>query len=175
MILNAVIHGRYHYAQTWVEMEELIAEVVENSIPEQPGPGINPGEDACFMFARDRHSAETFSWWPDNYLRIAVNPETGYGALVWFVSAERHAEPDDEISKHFWVSDNPNPPDFDPRVVSDPGYPKFHDPRSTLPIAQVRAALEEFCREGTGNRPQRIRWVTGEMDGQRHDISANSD
>ncbi|MET7749740.1 Imm1 family immunity protein [Micromonospora sp. NPDC005367] len=39
--------------------------------------------------------------------------------------------------------------------------------RSVLPLAQVRAAVEEFCRTGTGDRPECIRWVRGEINGER--------
>ncbi|MFJ8746515.1 Imm1 family immunity protein [Embleya sp. NPDC127516] len=67
------------------------------------------------------------------------------------------------------MSDNPEPPDLDPRVVSDPCYPLFHDPSSALPIPRIRAALEEFCRAGTGERPECIDWVVGGMNGQRFD------
>ncbi|MEU9079159.1 Imm1 family immunity protein [Kitasatospora sp. NPDC048538] len=51
------------------------------------------------------------------------------------------------------------------RVVFDPGDPRFHNPRSCLPVLEVRAALEEFCRMGTGNRPECIHWVRGYMNG----------
>ncbi|MER7735969.1 Imm1 family immunity protein [Streptomyces erythrochromogenes] len=37
---------------------------------------------------------------------------------------------------------------------------------STLPLAQIRAALEEFCRKGTGGRPECISWVKGEINGE---------
>lgn len=67
------------------------------------------------------------------------------------------------------MSDNPEPPGFDPQVVSDPGYPLFHDPASTLPIAQVRQAVEEYSRIGTGDRPECINWVSGGASGQRDD------
>ncbi|WP_398900972.1 Imm1 family immunity protein [Streptomyces sp. 1114.5] len=36
-----------------------------------------------------------------------------------------------------------------------------------MPVPEVRAALEEFCRMGTGNRPECIRWVCGYMNGYR--------
>ena len=149
-------------------MEELIAEVMENLRSENlDSPWVSPGEVATFMFAEGRHSEAVRDWWPDNTLQIAVNSTTGYGGLVWSATQERALR--DEVSEYIWVSDNPNPPDFDPRVVSDPGVPYFFDPKSTLPVVQVRAALEEFCRAGTGDRPECIRWVHGEMNGQRHD------
>ncbi|MGW1668812.1 Imm1 family immunity protein [Streptomyces sp. NPDC002324] len=154
-------------------MVELIAEVTGNLSSERGGAdGISPGESACFMFADSRHTADTFTWWPDNFLQISVNSVTGYGGLIWYVGEERAEASMDVISKHVWISDNPEPPDFDPRVVSDPGFPLFFDPRSVLPVLQVRAALEEFCRTGTGGRPESIGWVRGETSGRRlHGIS----
>ncbi|WP_231873129.1 MULTISPECIES: Imm1 family immunity protein [Kitasatospora] len=172
MILNAVIHGRYYYAETWSEMSELITEVIENLKPEDAGsPWISPGEQACFMFADGRHTADTRTWWPDNYLYVSVNSSTGYGGLTWFVGEERAVEANG-ISDYVWVSDNPAPPAFDPRVVSDPGFPLFYAPGSTLPVSQVRGALEEFCRTGTGDRPESIQWVCGETNGQRVDYDS---
>lgn len=75
------------------------------------------------MFADRRHSESVDDWWPDNTLQVAVNLESGYGGLVWFATQERATK--DEISEHIWVSDNPNPPNFDPCVVSDPGGSVF--------------------------------------------------
>jgi hypothetical protein len=73
------------------------------------------------------------------------------------------------------VSDNPRPPDFDPRVVADPGYPLFHDPSSTLPLDQVRAALEEFCYSGVGDRPVSVQWIKGDINGRREDREYDED
>jgi hypothetical protein len=171
MILNAIVHGHYHYATTWPEMATLITEVIEGSSPERSGPGVDPGEEAEFSWAEGRHDADTFDWWPDNYLKVAVNPTTGFGALLWYATVDRVGQPGDEIPKHIWVSDNPEPPDFDPRVVADAGHPTFHDRRSTLPTERIRVALEEFCRAGTGDRPSSVSWVVGEMNGERHDTT----
>jgi hypothetical protein len=168
VILNAVIHNRYHYAEIWPEKVALISEVMQNlRFERRDQQWVSPGEIASFMFADGRHSESVRDWWPDNTLQVALNSETGYGGLVWFATQERVAR--DDISEHIWVSDNPGPPDFDPRVVSDPGVPYFFDPRSTLPVGQIRTALEEFCRLGTGDRPECVEWVHGEMNGQRHD------
>ncbi|MFJ1595699.1 Imm1 family immunity protein [Streptomyces sp. NPDC088261] len=168
MILNAVIHGRYYYAESWPEKSEIVSEVMEKLRSERlDQPWISPGEVASLMFADGRHSELARDWWPDNTLQAAVNLETGYGGLVWFATQERATK--DSVSEYIWVSDNPSPPDFDPRVVSDPAVPYFFDPRSALPVDQIRAALEEFCRLGSGDRPECIEWVHGEMNGQRHD------
>lgn len=168
MILNAIIHGKYEYAQSWPEMASLIDEVEHRLRSERlDSPWVSPGEVATFMFAGSRHSRSERGWWPDNALQVSVNSNTGFGGLIWYASQSRIVE--GEISEHIWVSDNPSPPDFDPRVVSDPSIPVFFSVRSVLPIARVRAALEEFCRVGTGNRPECIQWVHGELNGERHD------
>jgi hypothetical protein len=88
--------------------------------------------------------------------------------VIWLVTVQWAAEKAEEYFNYTWISDNPNPPVFDPRVVSDTGVPRFHDPRSTLPVEEVRAAVEEFCRSG-GERPKCVHWVRGEMNGIRLD------
>jgi hypothetical protein len=103
----------------------------------------------------------------DSRLWAGLNPDTGYGGLIWFATDDRARNLDDEVAQEMWVSDNPNPPQFDPDVMSDPGYPLFFDPRSTLPIDQVRNVIEEFFRAGTGDRPEGTAWVEGDMAGQR--------
>ncbi|MGW1728044.1 Imm1 family immunity protein [Streptomyces sp. NPDC002306] len=128
---------------------------------------ISAGDDAVFSFADRYHTNDTFDWWPDNYLHVAVNPSSGYGGLIWYVSAERSQGSMDPIFDHTWVSDNPNPPQFDPRVVTDPSFPRFYDLRSAIPIPQVRDAVVEFCRVGTGDRPTCVQWVRGDTHGTR--------
>jgi len=71
----------------------------------------------------------------------------------------------EEVDQWCRVSDNPAPPSFDPLVVSDPCSPLSFDPHSTLPAAQIRAAMEEFSRTGTGERPRCVRWAHGEPGG----------
>jgi Immunity protein Imm1 len=102
-----------------------------------------------------------------------VNTETGYGGLTWFVTQDRAVAAGDEIADHVWVTDNPSPPGFDPRVVSELHYPVFYHPNSTIPAAQVQAALEEFCRTSTGDRPECVRWVHGTVSGERLDAEPN--
>ncbi|WP_335976740.1 Imm1 family immunity protein [Streptomyces sp. CA2R106] len=166
MILNAIIHGRYRYAESRAEMGSLVMEVTEGLRSERlDTPWISAGENAFFMFADRRHSENVRDWWPDNTLQISTNPTTGYGGLIWFATQDRVSR--DEISEYIWISDGEVAPNFDPRVVADPGIPRFFDPRSTLPISKIRIAIEEFCHRGTGDRPECIRWVKGEMDGRR--------
>ena len=130
-------------------------------------PGVGVGDPVAFSFAEQRRTAETRGSWPDNYLRVGVNSVTGYGGLVWYVSPKRAEASAREIDQFCWVSDNPTPPDFDPQVLSDPGSPLCYDKRSALPLSCMREALEEFCRIGTGDRPECISWVHGEINGER--------
>ncbi|WP_440103657.1 Imm1 family immunity protein [Streptosporangium sp. H16] len=146
-------------------MLALITEVIENLESESSAPRCDPGDDAWFMFSDRRHVDGPDM--PNNFLRISVNSTTGFGGLIWFVGENHPAR--GGVFDHAWISDNPNPPDFDPRVVSDPGEPAFHDPRSTLSIHEVRTAVEEFRRTGTGDRPECIRWVHGDVSGHRLD------
>lgn len=166
VILNAIIHGEYQYAVSPAEKEELITEITQGLRFEVAGgQWVSPGEVAYLMFADRRHSRKTRDWWPDNTLQVSVNSQTGYGGLVWYATQARASR--DEVSENIWVSDNKCPPDFDPRVVADPGIPKFFDPQSAIPIAMVRSALEEFCLLATGDRPECVEWVRGDMNGER--------
>jgi hypothetical protein len=168
LILNIVFRGDYLYAESKAEVSALIAHVMGNLRGERTDlDWISAGDDAVFSWANARHTNDTFDWWPDNYLHVAANPSNGYGGLIWYVSAERAGRVQDGISDHTWVSDNPNPPEFDPRVVRDPSFPRFHDPRSAIPVSLVREAVEEFCRVGTGDRPTCVKWVRSDTHGAR--------
>ncbi|MEQ4721484.1 Imm1 family immunity protein [Nonomuraea sp. B19D2] len=193
MILSAFMHGRVRYAESWPEMMRLVMEVVENlpdpesepdpepipealaasileiidSLPEPSWPA--GGMTAEFAFIKQRQDPDDLPHQFDNYLGISVNAATGYGALMWFVTDDTTLPVAPSIAEHVWVSDNPHPPAFDPHVFSDPGFPRYHYPRSTLPVAQIRAALEEFCRTGTGQRPECIDWTPGDLGGGRLD------
>lgn len=97
------------------------------------------------------------------YLRFAINVDTGFAGVIWFTTLGSGRR--DEISRHVWVSENPEPPDFDPLVISDLHVPVYLAPRSTLPIPQAKQALDDFCRMGTGDRPECIRWAEGNANG----------
>ncbi|WP_203883999.1 Imm1 family immunity protein [Planotetraspora kaengkrachanensis] len=158
--------NEWHYGESQDEASQLITEVMKGLRGEEESDGLYwTGDDAWFCLADRRHSNEDQV--SGSYLRVAVNRHTGYGALIWLVD---QADPrKGGVYDSVWISDNPESPDFDPRVVSDPGYPLFHDPSSTLPVAQIRAALEEYCRAYTGERPECISWVEGHLNGQRLD------
>ena len=159
MILNALFGKTYHHGETREEIARLIPELIATLDYERTKNGWQyNGDDAWLFFSEERIEGHDGSW-PRPCMRVAINRATGYGALIWY----------DEAPSPIWVSDNPRPPDFDPRVVADPGYPLFHDPSSTLPLDQVRIALEEFCYSGAGDRPASVKWIRGDMRGRRED------
>ncbi|MFF2040427.1 Imm1 family immunity protein [Kitasatospora sp. NPDC058170] len=104
---------------------------------------------------------------PVAYLTVSVSADHSCGALVWWASGSLLEK--GGVYGNIWLSDNPQPPVADPDVVSDAYTGRRHDPASTLPIHRIRTAVEEYRRTGTGARPECIDWVTGEMNGQRHD------
>ncbi|MFE1228056.1 Imm1 family immunity protein [Streptomyces sp. NPDC058745] len=166
MILSVCFGGQWHYAEAPEEKSRLVSEVMATLKGESgSGQSWSPGQDAWFSLAEERHNDENRV--ADNHLRVAINRSTGFGALIWFVNDDSPRK--GGIYDQVWVSDNPEPSGTDPRVVSDPGYPLFHDPSSAIPLARLRAALEEFSDTGTGDRPECIAWVPGHMNGQRFD------
>ncbi|NUT37324.1 MAG: hypothetical protein HOV79_30120 [Hamadaea sp.] len=159
MILNAIIHREWKYAETSAEMAVLVTQVMEDLRHEGVVTigGLDyptAGETARLAFSENRHSGEYD--WPAKELVVAVNTETGYGALTWR-SVGTVAGGD--LVHETWVSENPEPPEADPRVVADPHVPTFHDRRNALPLMRIREALEEYCRVGTGDRPRNIAWT----------------
>ncbi|MGW2892268.1 Imm1 family immunity protein [Streptomyces griseoruber] len=165
MILTVAIRDKYEYAETPQDISRLIMEVTCNlDFEKNEDPWISPGEDAWLMWS-DRRLEESDQ--PSNHLRVAVNTSTGYGALTWFVNERWPGYSTSKIADKIWISNNPTPPNFDPRVVADPGFPLFHDPFSTIPVSDVRRALEEFCKAATGDRPKCINWIPGDLFGTR--------
>jgi hypothetical protein len=160
----------WRYAQTREEMSALVSEAMANLKSEghvmvNGRPYPTNGGVAYFSFADRRLSGEGGpDTYPDNGIAVSVNRSTGYGALVWFVTPRFKRG---GIYDSAWVSDNPEPPGFDPRVVADPSDSVFHEPANTLPLPRIKEALEEFCQIGTGDRPESIKWVQSSLIGKR--------
>ncbi|MFE2916793.1 Imm1 family immunity protein [Kitasatospora indigofera] len=141
------------------EVADLTSEAFRSITPQEISPGV--------------HSVGTQAWFtvsepdarnPSAYLRVTADERSGYGALSWWSSVQTGGMYD-----FFWLSDNPDPSCWGPELIADPGSGECYEPASALPLAQVRAAIEEYCASDTGERPTCIGWVTGEFDGARHD------
>ncbi|MET9611959.1 Imm1 family immunity protein [Kitasatospora indigofera] len=141
------------------ETTDLTAEVFRSSTPKEISPGVySVGTQAWFTVSEPDAQS------PSAYLRVTADERSGHGALSWWSSVQTGGMYD-----FFWLSDNPGPSCSGPDLVADPDSGECYEPASALPLAQVRAAIEEYCASGTGERPACIDWVAGEYDGARHD------
>jgi hypothetical protein len=150
VLLSVDMDGKWHYPRFPDEADRLVAALVDKA-----------WNDAWFCFGAEECTQTNLV--PCAYLNVSVNVETGFGALIWGVSDGFAGDLPDGV----WTSDNPEPPTVDPRVLADPDSAAFHDPRSTLPIPRILAAVGEFCRTGTGERPTGVSWAEGHLDGTR--------
>ncbi|MEV4283859.1 Imm1 family immunity protein [Actinoplanes xinjiangensis] len=141
-----------------------VAQKILEELAAEARPGF-PGQVAVLTFVQ--RAWEEVAAQTDNHLLASINVETGYGALIWYVTEDR--KPKRDINNQVWVTNSLHPVEVDPRVVADPDCGTFYHPRSTIPLDQIRAALEEFCTMGTGDRPECVTWVSGGIDGRRDD------
>jgi hypothetical protein len=118
-----------------------------------------PPEYGTLAIFEGEHPNEIEQRWPVSYLQVSVNTGNQYGALTWYTTRSPEGAGEDHPSRFVWISSNPNPPSFDPRLILDPGTPLYFPPEAALPVAQVREAAEEFCRVRTGTRPDCIQWM----------------
>lgn len=162
MILHLSFDGDEKYPSDWEETDRLISEALHFISPKETRNGehvVGGQASFCYTEASGRH--------PSTYLFVAANELSGYGALTWCTNGRPPRQ--GGIYDYAWISDNPNPPESDSRLVSETYHPRFYDRASAIPLTQVRAAIEEYCRSGTGERPECVNWTTGEIDGRRHD------
>ncbi|MGW0468476.1 Imm1 family immunity protein [Streptomyces sp. NPDC003027] len=159
MILAVHFRGETRYLRA--------AEEVSGSLDEI----LRPGQDgeahvAATWLAFEREGDQA----PVSFLDVGANLENGFGGAVWFAGGTEAKRIEDETGSdmgyYFWVSDTEEPPEFDPKVMSDPHVPSYFDPRGVLPLAKIRKVVEEFC-QSQGSRPTEICWVAGNQDGTR--------
>ncbi|MFF0205954.1 Imm1 family immunity protein [Streptomyces sp. NPDC005017] len=168
MILNVASGGRRWCAETDAEISAVVAEVISSLRGwDRESEWVSPGTNAWFSWSD--HRIVDPADMPTNTLIVSLNKETGYGGLIWFVTAEYPGAEEDEVLANIWVSDNPHPPSGETEVVAEPGEPYFFESRSVLLIDEVKAALDEFCRVRTGMRPECVQWTPGEVSGRRAD------
>ncbi|WP_432087344.1 Imm1 family immunity protein [Streptomyces sp. bgisy095] len=150
---------------TYARSEEEIAKLVEHLITGLQQGGRTPDgfaimpERAVVSIVAGKYPEETDERWADNCLYVTVNTRNGYGALKWWTTNVPDEADRDHPSRFIWTSGNPNPPEFDPKLISDPGTPTYYPPQAAIPVAQVRETIEEFCRTRTGERPKCVPWL----------------
>ncbi|MFE4516724.1 Imm1 family immunity protein [Kitasatospora sp. NPDC056783] len=155
MILTVQINHDEYRPGTRGEEDGLIERVIKE---------LDFGENASFVLDANRPGDHIY---PDSVLTVSINRSTGYGGAVWY-SGENYPK-QGGIYESVWVSDNPSPPEIDPKVLSDVHVPVFMDPASVIPLSSLRQVIEEFCRAKTGDRPCGIQWVKGRIGGERLD------
>ncbi|MGW1813048.1 Imm1 family immunity protein [Streptomyces sp. NPDC002125] len=163
MIFEVWIGGERNRVSDQCEVRRLIERALSELESERDVPiGFHAGTIASFHVF-DVPAGSELPRFADNALTVGVNLATGYGGFTWW-GEEVVENPDQE----HWVSRNPNPPSFDPRVTADPGYPLWYDKRNVIPVEKVAAVIEEFCFN-KGRRPSLVEWEPGTVNGQRLD------
>ncbi|RCH59716.1 hypothetical protein DT019_38040 [Streptomyces sp. SDr-06] len=160
MIVLGTTHEGPVYARTDSQVDALIDHIM-NDLPQgsttPDGYAIMP-EKAVVSIVKGKYPEETDERWARNFLYVTVNTRNGYGALRWWTPDTPDGADEEHVSRFIWTSGNPTPPSFDPKLIFDPGTPSYYPPEAAIPVAQVRSALEEFCRARTGERPEYVPW-----------------
>lgn len=103
-------------------------------------------------------------------LSVGIYFAAGYGGLICYcdgdLSRQVSAEFGQDIASYPWVSLNPDPPQHDPRIMSDPSCPTFFDRVSAVPLPVIRAVVDEYYHAGTGFRPAKVQWAKGHYTGE---------
>jgi hypothetical protein len=146
MILSVVMHGDYVHGDTPARIDKIVTDLMGTLDSGNPWQDFRFGENASLYFATEPLTADTFAeppftWTATHELVVAINRESGFGALRWDTD---------------WVTINPDP-QADPAVVGDPHVPTWFHPRHSLPLADVEAAVREYCRSD-GTRPASVEW-----------------
>ncbi|MFC9606942.1 Imm1 family immunity protein [Streptomyces niveus] len=125
------------------------------------------------LLAPDRDPIKSDRYF-DSYLQVSINPLTRYGALRWLLPEGSEVRVDLDIARSVWISKNPEPPVSDQNVVADFADWRLFEPCNTLPISDIRAAVEEFCELRNGQRPAAVRWDRGDSDAH-HSLNVQAD
>lgn len=152
------------YLETQSDVKEYLDAVFSE------GRRIKSSVDSAFQVIWDVASDKMHASPPYNVLSVGINFSSEYAGILWYcegsISERVSAEAGHDVANHAWVSLNPSPPEWDPKVLSDPGSPAFFDRASVLPLSDIRPVVEEYCREGTGFRPTQVQWVKGHYTGE---------
>jgi hypothetical protein len=168
VILNAFIDGQTYYGVDWPMASRLIEDMCEV----RTTGSARFERTAAFTISESHTNPANVLREFDSYLQVAVNLQTGYGAIKWLLPSGSVIPSESTTAGEVWLSDNPNPPSENPHVISDPDLRRYHDPRSTLPVIMIRTAVAEYCSSVNGQRPSCIEWIPGGLDGRRDENSA---
>lgn len=163
MILTIFTGGVTYHAASGDIVRRLIGELASGG----PGQGSGvvgrskAGILATFALLAPHRDQMKSDRYFDSYLQVMANPLTGYGALRWQVPEGSVVRVDRNVARGVWISKNPEPPVLDQNVVADLGDWKLVEPRNTLPMSDIRAAVEEFCELRSGQMPTAICWDRG--------------
>lgn len=142
-----------------IDVSRVVAEIFDD-LNMSPEPGFRV-QTAALTFTVEPPAGPAID--TNNHLRISFNTESGYGALIWYVTEDwPHSG---GIYDDIWVTSNPKPVDFDPLVLADSHTGEYHHHNSAIPEEDVRAALVEYCTTATGDRPGCVSWVPSGIDG----------
>ncbi|MFC8593247.1 Imm1 family immunity protein [Streptomyces atroolivaceus] len=163
MIVEVWIGAERNRVSDQHEVRKLIKRAMNELESERDVPiGFHAGTIASFHVF-DVPAGREIPRFADNALTVGVNLATGYGGITWW--GEEIPENPDQVH---WVSRNQDPPNFDPRVTADPGYPLWYEKRNVIHAEQVASVIEEFCFN-KGRRPSLIKWEPSTVNGQRLD------
>ncbi|MEU2798257.1 Imm1 family immunity protein [Streptomyces sp. NPDC007117] len=152
------------YLKSKIEVDSYLDEVFT------AGARSSPHADLAFQIVKDVAGDRAYAPAPDNMLSVGIDFAAGYGGLIWYcdgdLSRQVSAEFGHDIAYYPWVSLNPDPPQHDPRVMSDPSCPTFFDRVSTVPLPAIRTVVGYYFHAGTGFRPAKVQWATGHYTGE---------
>ncbi|MER8000336.1 Imm1 family immunity protein [Streptomyces sp. NPDC095613] len=166
MILTVFAGGTTYHAISEAALRRLIDELTRGGSDRESGVAgqSKGGVLAKFVLLAPHRDLMKSDRYFDSYLQVSINPITRYGALRWLVLEGSEVRVDPDIMRSVWISENLEPSVSDQNVVADLGDGRLFEPCNTLPISDIRAAVEEFCELRNGRRPAAVCWDRGGSD-----------
>ncbi|MEV5320092.1 Imm1 family immunity protein [Streptomyces sp. NPDC052687] len=169
MILTVFVGDTTYHAVSEAALRRLIDELMGGGSNRDSGMvgRSRGGVLAKFVLLAPHRDPMASDRYFDSYLQVSINPLTQYGALKWLVPEGSEVRVEQDISRSVWISRNPEPPVSNQDVVANFEDWRLFEPCNTLPIPDIRAAVEEFCELRNGQRPMAVCWVRGDSDTHR--------
>ncbi|ASU78016.1 hypothetical protein CDG81_06495 [Actinopolyspora erythraea] len=139
-------HRGSQYAYTPEETATLLGRVVTES---------TEGNRTTLVTVWDRparsHHDEGEPQYPPTYLRVAVDPNTGWGAMTWI----------DLTAGDVLDTYNPTDSTDRPALMFAADTPSYFPRSASLPLERIRHALGSYA--DTGTRPTTVQWQQGHL------------